>query len=169
MQHLWCVTALLLFGSLTLRFGGTRKKMLVNWISHSSGRYRDPTFGHQKWTFFGFASKKWNHLARTTLTDVVTSRDITEPIKPVRWRFGLRALALRGGSSYQHTFSRSLSVFATSVSVVIQLYANSFFYWVAGALSWVTLSEFSVNTFCLLHLLVYCKINVSITTHDFTL
>ena len=87
-------------GTLTLRFGGARKKMLVNWISHSSGRYRDPTFGHQKWTFFGFASKKWNHLARTTLTDFVTSRDVTEPIKPVRWRFGLRALALRGGSSY---------------------------------------------------------------------
>ena len=93
------VTSLYSLGSLTLRFGGTRKKMLVNWISHSSGRYRDPTFGHQKWTFFGFASKKWNHLARTTLTDFVTSRDITEPIKPVRWRFGLRALALRGGSS----------------------------------------------------------------------
>ena len=92
-------SSLLLLGSLTLRFGGTRKKMLVNWISHSSGRYRDPTFGHQKWTFFGFASKKWNHLARTTLTDFVTSRDVTEPIKPVRWRFGLRALALRGGSS----------------------------------------------------------------------
>ena len=100
MQHLWGWTALLSLGSLTLRFGGTRKKMLVNWISHSSGRYRDPTFGHQKWTFFGFASKKWNHLARTTLTDFVTSRDVTEPIKPVRWRFGLRALALRGGSSY---------------------------------------------------------------------
>ena len=36
------------------------------------------------------------------MTDFVTSRDVTEPIKPVRWRFGLRALALRGGSSYQH-------------------------------------------------------------------
>ena len=100
MKHLWCVTSLQSLGSLTLRFGGTRKKMLVNWISHSSGRYRDPTFGHQKWTFFGFASKKWNHLARTTLTDFVTSRGVTEPIKSVRWRFGLRALALRGGSSY---------------------------------------------------------------------
>ena len=33
------------------------------------------------------------------MTDFVTSRDVTEPIKPVRWRFGLRALALRGGSS----------------------------------------------------------------------
>ena len=98
MQHLTASQRCCSTGTLTLRFGGTRKKMLVNWISHSSGRYRDPTFGHQKWTFFGFASKKWNHLARTTLTDFVTSRDVTEPIKPVRWRFGLRALALRGGS-----------------------------------------------------------------------
>ena len=108
MQHLWCVTSLQSLGSLTLRFGGTRKKMLVNWISHSSGRYRAPSFGHQKCTFLSFAWKKWNHLARTTLTDFVTSRDVTEPIKPVRWRFGLRALALRGGSSICYLLREAL-------------------------------------------------------------
>ena len=44
-------------GTLTLRFGGTRKKMLVNWISHYSGRYRDLCFGQKKYTFLIFFEK----------------------------------------------------------------------------------------------------------------